>query len=130
MPDPWAGLWLPKTSLQFLEYHPSSDGDILELYIFPPRASLNWAPRELVRLIPRMGHHMLITRFQLCLLFSRIRPVFGFSWMIASFRIWLEDWSKCLFPIYHASSDAYLIETVSLLLEKMVIESIWFDGSI
>jgi hypothetical protein len=124
MPDPWAGLWLPKTSLQFLEYHPSSDGDILELYIFPPRASLNWAPRELVRLIPRMGHHMLITRFQLCLLFSRIRPVFGFSWMIASFRIWLEDWSKCLFPIYHASSaDAYLIETVRFLLEKIVIES-------
>jgi hypothetical protein len=35
----------------------------------------------------------------------------------------LEDWSECLFPVYHASSDANLIETVSLWLEKMVIES-------
>jgi len=51
-----AGLWLPRTLLQFLDYHPSSDGIIMELYIFPPRTCLNWAPRELVRLIPRMGH--------------------------------------------------------------------------
>jgi len=44
------------TSLKFLEYHPSSDGDILELYILPPWASLNWAPRELVRLIFKVRH--------------------------------------------------------------------------
>jgi hypothetical protein len=55
-----AGLWLPRTSLQFLAYHPSSDGDIMDdgttHIIFPPWTCLNWAPLELVRLISGMGH--------------------------------------------------------------------------